>query len=135
LTPTFQNPTGSVMPAAARKEIARMVAESGVPLIDDGTLADIAFDGSTPPPLAAYAPQAPILTIGSLSKLVWPGLRVGWVRAPAWIIERLARLKSSLDLASPPVTQAIAVRLMEEIGQVRQLRRQQLKPRRDLLVA
>jgi DNA-binding transcriptional MocR family regulator len=135
LTPTFQNPTGCVMPAAARKELGRIVSESGVPLIDDGALAELVIEGSAPPPVAAFAPQAPILTIGSLSKLVCPGLRVGWVRAPAWMIERLTRLRSSLDLASPLLTQAIAVRLVDELNQLRRLRREQLRPRRDLLAA
>jgi DNA-binding transcriptional MocR family regulator len=82
---------------------------------------------------ASYAPSAPILTIGSLSKLAWPGLRVGWVRAPEPIIERLARLKSANDLGSPLLTQAIAVRLLAAIDQIRLLRRRQLKPRRDLM--
>jgi DNA-binding transcriptional MocR family regulator len=135
LTPTYQNPTGAVMPVAARKELARIAAEAGVPVIDDCTLADIALEDAAPPPLAAFAPQAAIITIGSLSKLACPGLRIGWVRAPVWIIERLARWKTSLDLASPLLTQAIAVRLVEEIDRARQLRRLQLKPRRDLLVA
>jgi len=135
LTPTFQNPTGTVMPAAARKEVGRIVEESGVPLIDDSTLAEIVFQGSPPPPLAAFAPRAPILTLGSLSKLVCPGLRVGWVRAPAWIVERLGRLKTSLDLASPLLTQAVAVRLIQDMDRARTLRRQQLEPRRDLLAS
>jgi DNA-binding transcriptional MocR family regulator len=135
LTPTFQNPTGSIMTATARREVGRIVTESGVPLIDDTALADLAIDGSPPPPVAAFAPQAPIITIGSLSKLVCPGLRAGWVRAPAWIIERLARLKSTLDLASPLLTQAIAVRLIEEFARARELRSRQLKPRCDLLAA
>jgi DNA-binding transcriptional MocR family regulator len=135
LTPTFQNPTGAVMPAAARKEIARFVSELGVPLIDDRTIADIVFEGTAPPPLAAYAPAAPILTIGSLSKVVCPALRIGWIRAPEPLIERLARLKTSMDLASPAVTQAIAVRLLASLDQVRELRRRQLQPRRDLAAA
>jgi DNA-binding transcriptional MocR family regulator len=134
LTPTFQNPTGSVMPAGARKEIARIVTESGVPLIDDGTLADLALEGEAPPPIAAYGPKAPVATVGSLSKLACPGLRIGWVRAPEWIVERLGRLKSSQDLASPLVTQAIAVRVLESLAEVKRLRREQLRPRRDLLV-
>ena len=83
--------------------------------------------------IAAYAPSAPILTIGSLSKLAWPGLRVGWVRAPEPIIERLARVKSSNDLGSPLLTQAIAVRLFGAIDQIRLLRRRRLKPGRDLM--
>ena len=135
LTPTFQNPTGSVMPGPARKELARIAGDTGVPVIDDRVLADLALEGPVPPPLAAFAPDAPIVTIGSLSKLVWPGLRVGWVRAPEWIIERLARLRTSVDLGSPHLTQAIAVRLIEHLELARRLRRAQLKPRRDLLAA
>ena len=133
LTPTFQNPTGAVMPGAARKEVARIASELAIPMIDDGTLSEMALDGPTPPLLATYAPAAPILTIGSLSKLAWPGLRVGWVRAPEPIIERLARLKSANDLGSPLLTQAIAVRLLGAVDQIRLLRRRQLKPRRDLM--
>ena len=133
LTPTFQNPTGAVMPKAARKEVARIAAELEVPVIDDGTLAELVFDGPPPPLIASFAPSAPVLTIGSLSKLMWPGLRAGWVRAPEPIIERLARLKSANDLGSPLLTQAIAVRLLGVMDQARRLRREELKPRRDLM--
>jgi DNA-binding transcriptional MocR family regulator len=126
------------MPVAARKEVARIASELAIPVIDDSALAEISLDGVTPPLIATYvpatyAPSAPILTIGSLSKLAWPGLRVGWVRAPEPIIERLARLKSANDLGSPLLTQAIAVRLLAAIDQIRLLRRRQLKPRRDLM--
>ena len=133
LTPTFQNPTGAVMPRAVRKEVARIAAELAIPVIDDGALGELALDGSPPPLIATFAPSAPMLTIGSLSKLAWPGLRVGWVRAPEPIIERLARLKSANDLGSPLLTQAIAVRLLGAIDQIRLLRLRQLKPRRDLM--
>ena len=133
LTPTFQNPTGAVMPVAARKEVARIASDLAIPVIDDGALAELALSGSTPPWIATYAPSAPILTIGSLSKLAWPGLRAGWVRAPEPIIERLARLKSANDLGSPLLTQAIAVRLLAAIEPIRQLRREELRLRRDLM--
>jgi DNA-binding transcriptional MocR family regulator len=135
LTPTFQNPTGVLMPRVARKEVARIAADLGVPIIDDGTLFDLALEGSLPPPIAAFALDAPVITLGSLSKLIWPGLRIGWVRAPETIIERLVRIKSAIDLGGPLLTQAIAVRLLGEIEVVRKLRRQQLKPRRDILAA
>jgi DNA-binding transcriptional MocR family regulator len=133
LTPTFQNPTGAVMPVAARKEVARISSELAIPVIDDGALSELALNGPTPPMVAAYAPTAPVLTIGSLSKLAWPGLRAGWVRGPEPIIERLARLKSANDLGSPLLTQAIAVRLLGAIDRIRLLRRQQLKARRELM--
>jgi DNA-binding transcriptional MocR family regulator len=135
LTPTFQNPTGSVMPRSARKEVSRIASELGVPIIDDGVLADLNIDGSPPPPLAADNPDALVLTIGSISKLICSGLRVGWVRAPEPIIQRLARLKGAMDLGCPPLTQAIAAQLLGAVSEARHLRRLQLKPRRDLLVS
>lgn len=136
LTPTYQNPTGALMPAPARREVARIAREFGVPVIDDSTFADLTLDGvPPPPPLAAFVRDAPVITIGSLSKLLWPGLRMGWVRAAGPVIERLARLRSALDLSSPLLTQAIAVRLLGALNEARRLRRSQLKPRRDLLAA
>jgi DNA-binding transcriptional MocR family regulator len=131
LTPTFQNPTGTVMPRAARKEICQIASALGVPVLEDEVLAELAIDGATPPPIAAHAAGAPILTVGSVSKLIWPGLRVGWVRAEEPVIERLARLKSSLDLGSPTLTQAIALRLLACVEQARQRRRAELKLKRD----
>jgi DNA-binding transcriptional MocR family regulator len=135
LTPTYQNPTGAVMPRSARKEIARIAGELGVPVIDDGTLAELVLDSHPPPPIAAFDPEAPIISIGSLSKLLWPGLRIGWVRAPEPIVGRLARLKSATDLASPLLTQALAVRLLGSLTTARDLRRRELRPRRELLAA
>jgi DNA-binding transcriptional MocR family regulator len=134
LTTTFQNPTGGVMPLAARKDMARVVADFGVTVVDDRTMADLVLEGTPPPPLAAFSGEQPVLTIGSLSKLLWPGLRVGWIRGPEPLIQRLARLKSAMDLGSPITTQAVAVKLFERLDEVRVLRRQQLKPRRDFLV-
>lgn len=135
ITPTFQNPTGRVIPRSARKEICKIASELGVPIIDDGTLADLIIDGPSLPPLSADSPDAPVLTIGSISKLICSGLRVGWVRASEPMIQRLARLKSAMDLASPPLTQSIAVRLLHATDEARRLRGLQLKPRRDLVVS
>jgi DNA-binding transcriptional MocR family regulator len=134
LTPTFQNPTGAVMPRSARKEICRIATELGVPVIDDGALADLTIEGSPMPALAADSPEALVLTIGSLSKLICSGLRIGWVRASEPMIQRLARLKSAMDLGAPLLTQSIAVRLLGAVDQARQLRRLQFKAKRDLLV-
>jgi len=135
LTPTYQNPVGAVMPAAARKEVARIASQLEVPIIDDGVLADLVLgDSPAPPPsIAAYGPLAPVLTIGSLSKLVFPGLRIGWIRAQEPVIERLARIRSSHDLGSSLLPQAILQRLLAGIDPIRVSRRRQLKVRRDLM--
>jgi DNA-binding transcriptional MocR family regulator len=135
LMPTFQNPTGSVMPESGRREIGKIVAETGVPLIDDRTMADLMMEGSPPLPLAACAPKATVFTIGSLSKLVWPGLRIGWVRAAPPMIQRLVRLKTAMDLGSPLFTQAIGARVVGAMNEARALRRRELKPRRDVLAS
>ena len=134
LMPIFQNPTGAVMPRAARKEVAQLGTEFGVPMIDDRTVAEIVLSTDAPPPLAVDCPKGNVLTIGSLSKLVWAGLRIGWVRAPEPIVQRLARLKSATDLGSPLLTQRIAVHVLDTLDEFRELRRLQLTPRRDLLV-
>jgi DNA-binding transcriptional MocR family regulator len=135
LTPSCQNPTGATMGDAARREIARIAADTATPIVDDRTLADVVIDGPVAPPLAVHAPEAPILTVGSLSKLIGPSLRIGWVRAPEPIVHRLAALKAAMDLGSPLIAQAIAARLVGSTDEARRLRRRQLKPRRDHLVS
>jgi DNA-binding transcriptional MocR family regulator len=133
LTPTFQNPTGSVMPETSRREVGAIALATGIPIIDDRATADLVIEGRPPAAIAALAPGAPIFTIGSLSKLVWPGLRVGWIRASEPLIQRLARAKTAIDLGSPTLTQAIGARLVAAIPEARRLRQRELKPRRDLL--
>ena len=98
--------------------MAALARETGVPVVEDATLADLAFDGAAPKPLAAYASEAPIITIGSLSKVAWPGLRIGWVRGPISLIPTLARVKSVMDLGSPSLTQAVAVRLLAHVERI-----------------
>ena len=134
LTPTFQNPTGAVIPVAARRAISKLSREFGVPVIDDASLADIVLEGGAAPPgpMAMYGEHEGMSTVGSISKLIWPGLRVGWIRAAAPIIERLGRIKTAMDLGSPLVTQAVGARLIEAIPEAQRLRREQLRPRRAL---
>lgn len=131
--PTFHNPLGTVESAESRREIVRLCEERGVPVVEDHTLADLAIDDDAPPPpLAAYARGGPVLTVGSLSKLIWGGLRVGWVRASEEIIERLARLKVMADLGNSVVSQVVAARLLSRVGEIRQARRRLLTERLEL---
>lgn len=109
--PTLHNPTGTIMPEHRRREFARIVDDLHVPLVEDETLAELAFDGVTPKPIAAFVRSGTVVTIGSLSKLVWAGLRIGWMRAPQSIIERLMQLKAVSDLGTSVLSQAIAVRV------------------------
>lgn len=134
LTPTYHNPTGLVMPEKARQAIAQTIEETGVTLVEDHALSDLILDGSVPRVIAGYARTTPILTLGSISKVCWAGLRVGWVRGPAATIRQLGRLKSAADLGGPLPTQAMAVPLIARLEEAKALRRDELRPRRELLV-
>ncbi|MER5360783.1 PLP-dependent aminotransferase family protein [Streptomyces sp. NPDC002785] len=126
---TCQNPTGTVMSTQRRTEIARLAEHAGVPVVDDTTLADLVFEGRWHPlPNAASG-----VTIGSLSKLFWPGLRIGWLRAPRALMTRLARLKVVADLGSSHVGQQLASRLLPVSEDMATARRGQLTARLDLM--
>jgi DNA-binding transcriptional MocR family regulator len=134
LTPTFHNPTGATLTESARREIARLASDAHFTILEDESLVDIALTAAPPPPsLAALAPKAPVISIGSLSKLCWGGLRIGWVRAPEPVITRLASLKVAADLGSSMLSQVVAVRLLERADEVRRLRRAQITRHRDAL--
>lgn len=137
LTPTHHNPLGLVMPEAARRRAVRLARQhEDVTFIDDMTVAELALsDAPAPPPLAALAPRQPnIVTVGSLSKVYWGGLRIGWIRAPAGIIARLAAAKAATDLGSPPIGQAIAAALVaEQHDEIVKWRLGWLRPRFDAL--
>ncbi len=133
LMPTFHNPTGAVMPAAPRRELARFARASQVPIIDDCTLAELALGGEPPPPLASYGPDAPIVSIGSLSKLFWAGLRVGWIRASRSVIAQLGQLKAVTDLGCSLVSQAIAASMLADVQRIGDVRRAELTERLALL--
>ncbi len=131
---TGHNPTGSVAPALIRDGIARLTRDGQV-LVDDVSLADTAT-GPVPPPLAAYAaPDAPghVITIGSLSKAVWGGLRIGWLRAPTPLIDRLVHLKTINDIGTPATSQHLAYRLHDNLDELLDRRRRAIAQRRDHL--
>src|SRR5215471_2042601 len=133
LTPTFNNPTGTLAPEEERRRVARLAGEFQVPLVEDQALADLWFDRPPPPPVAVHPAGGLVITVGSLSKLFWGGLRLGWVRAPRHVIARLAQRKVVADIASPVLDQLVATRLLTGADEVARRRRQELRARRDLL--
>jgi DNA-binding transcriptional MocR family regulator len=120
LMPTFHNPTGALLAANRRRDLAELVAERGVPLIEDNALENAPLDDERLPPIAAFAPpDAPVLTAGSFSKAAWGGLRVGWMRGPVPLITRMIELKAMNDLGSPLFDQAIAARIVPHLESMR----------------
>lgn len=133
LMPTFHNPTGVLMPARERREVAELAQELQVPIVEDLTVADLTLGDEPPPPIGAFQGDVPVLTIGSLSKVLWGGLRIGWIRAPAPVVQRLARMKLVTDHGTSTVSQIVALRLLEDMDEIRAERRAILRERKDAL--
>ena len=129
LMPSFQNPTGALMPEEARRQLARLIRATGIPLVEDDVHAGLALGRESPPPVAAYARDAPVITLGSLSKLFWGGLRVGWVRASPTAIAQLGRLKAVSDLGTSLLSQAVAVGLLAGVERIAEIRRREVGER------
>lgn len=137
LIPTHHNPTGLVMPAGHRRRVARLAAaHPDIVFVDDMTLAELSLaDDPPPPPLAALGPGQPnLVSVGSLSKLYWGGLRTGWIRASAGLVARLAAAKAAADLGSAAFSQAIAAALLAGAhDDILKWRREWLRARHDAL--
>ncbi|HEX2034275.1 MAG TPA: PLP-dependent aminotransferase family protein [Chloroflexota bacterium] len=133
LIPTYHNPVGGVMPERRRRDVARLAEETGVPVVDDMVLAGLSIERGPPRPLAAFSASGQILTIGSLSKLCWGGLRVGWVRAPQTVIARLGERKALADLGSSLPGQVLATRALAHIEAMAESRQRELVTRLDVL--
>lgn len=104
------NPAGVVLPEASRAALLDGAGRAGALVVEDLALADLVLQGGSPPPLAAMSDD--VVSIGSLSKLFWAGLRVGWIRAPEPLRSSLLQLKAASDLASSIPSQAIAAQLL-----------------------
>jgi DNA-binding transcriptional MocR family regulator len=136
LMPSFHNPTGVLLPEHRRRRLTRLAAERDLPIIEDNALEHARFAAEAPPrAMASFEPDAPVLTVGSLSKVLWAGLRVGWVRASEETIGRLVKLKVVHDLGSPVLPQAIAARLLPDLEAIEQRRAAQLSANLDHAVS
>ncbi|WEK40795.1 MAG: PLP-dependent aminotransferase family protein [Candidatus Brevundimonas colombiensis] len=124
------NPTGRMMKAADRLRLLAALKGSETLLVLDETLVDLTLSG--PPALTASAVDAPrIVRLGSMSKSVWGGLRIGWIRADRAVIQRLAQSRASFDLGVPILEQLAAVELLNDGGAALAARRPLLRARRD----
>lgn len=136
LVPAFQNPTGSVLSASRSRRVAELSARYRVPVVEDLALRHLPLDDEPmPAPIAAHAPDGSSITIGSVSKVLWGGLRVGWIRAARPVIERLMRLKIGADMGSPIPSQSLTVALLPRIGEAIEERRRSLLEGYEALTA
>jgi DNA-binding transcriptional MocR family regulator len=135
LVPDFQNPTGALLPDDERARVARALGRAQALVVVDETHVELALDGRPMPrPFAAHARSTTVVTVGSMSKVGWGGLRVGWLRADAATTTRLAALRSRQDLGSPLVEQLACRHLLADLDAVRRHRVGELRAARDLLL-
>lgn len=131
VTSSFNTPTGSMLSSARREQLVGLAEDFQIPIVEDIVQAEIVLtDRPLPLPAASLAgSRAPILLVGSMSKLFWGGLRIGWIRAPEHVIFRLAQVKAVADLGSPVTDQAVAVDLLRRAPEVRRWRLQDTRSR------
>ena len=110
--PNFQNPTGNTMDEARRAALSNAAAELKLPLIEDNPYGDLWFDTPPPAPLSARNPQGCIY-LGSFSKVLAPGLRLGFLVAPKAIYPKLLQAKQAADLHSPGFNQRMIAQVMQ----------------------
>ncbi|MEU3995433.1 PLP-dependent aminotransferase family protein [Streptomyces fungicidicus] len=113
--PTFQNPTGRTLPAARRAAVAEVAARRGLWIVEDDPYGELRYAGTRVPWIAAH-PGAEDRTVllGSFSKVMAPGLRLGWLRAPAGLRRACAVAKQAADLHTPTVNQLAAARYLAD---------------------
>lgn len=113
LLPNFQNPTGRTMTEARRAAVSAAAAAANLPIIEDNPYGDLWFDEAPPLPLTARNPEGCIY-LGSFSKVLAPGLRLGFLVAPKAIYPKLLQAKQAVDLHTPIFTQRMVVEVMKD---------------------
>jgi 2-aminoadipate transaminase len=114
LVPTFQNPTGRTLPAERRRRLAETAAEHGLWLVEDDPYGELRYDGEPLRPIAAEpAARDLTVTVSSLSKVLAPGLRIGWLRAPEALRRPLTVAKQAADLHTSTIDQVAAAASLE----------------------
>ncbi|MDH6113537.1 DNA-binding transcriptional MocR family regulator [Kitasatospora sp. MAP12-15] len=145
--PDFHNPTGALIAEEQRRELLAAARTAGTVLLVDETMAELDWGtpdqgtgdrgtGEPPRPMAALDRAAQVVTVGSASKLLWGGLRVGWVRAQPALVRRLATDRIYSDVGTPVIDQLIAANLLaERLTEVRTLQLGRLRASAAALAA
>ncbi|MBW3092143.1 PLP-dependent aminotransferase family protein [Bifidobacterium sp. 82T10] len=112
--PTNHNPTGVTMPDARRRELIDCCVANRLPIIEDGAYQDLYFgDGPAPTPLKSLDKTGMVITLGSASKALAPGLRIGWIVADRSIVHRLADVKMQMDYGASTLSQWVYARFLD----------------------
>ncbi|KFF58586.1 GntR family transcriptional regulator [Cryobacterium sp. MLB-32] len=137
LMPDFHNPTGQSMPAEQRERVAAAAADSCTTLIIDETIAELSIDREDDFPAFVACADARsashVVSVGSVGKTVWGGIRIGWIRAEPTLITKLVAARCANDLGTPILEQLIVARLLADMPAILAGRRELLREGRDHL--
>lgn len=132
--PSFHNPTGVVMPLHRRRQLLNLANEYNIPILEDGIYHEFRFEGESLPPLKALDDTGIVIHASGFTKMLLPGMRIGYVISDGQHHERVVRVKQAADISTPGLNQR-AIHLMLERGILsQQLERnnRELKRRRDV---
>ncbi|NEG96340.1 aminotransferase class I/II-fold pyridoxal phosphate-dependent enzyme [Bifidobacterium sp. SMB2] len=140
--PTNHNPTGVTMSEARRRELLECCVANRLPIIEDGAYQDLVFDDSptrsqSPVPLKSMDETGMVIYLGSASKALAPGLRIGWIVAPEPIVHRLADVKMQMDYGASLLSQWVFARFLTSgrYGMFLAELNKELRRRRDAALA
>jgi 2-aminoadipate transaminase len=112
--PNFQNPTGVTMSLDTRRRLVELARQQAIPIIEDDYEKDLRFLGKPLPSLKALDPGGMIMHLGTFSKGLFPGLRLGWIAAPPAVLARLSLVKRYSDLHTNTLAQAVIAAFCQE---------------------
>ena len=122
------NPTGIVIGPARRRALAEVFdRHPGTVVVEDRTLVGLAFGSPPQPELATLCRRAPVITVESISKIALASLRVGWLRAPVTLTERLAQSRITTDLGTSVASQILTLQLLDRLDDIAATRRTTLE--------
>lgn len=135
LVPTFQNPSGITLTTPRRTQIVEICQRNDLLIVEDNPYAQIRFEGEAVPPLRSLTDEG-IIYLGTLSKVISPGIRTGWILAPEPVRERLELAKGAADLCSSPFTQLVAAEYLggPHLAEDLELTRKIYKDKRDAML-
>lgn len=126
IAPTHHNPTGTVMPVHRRRQLLRLAAAAGIPILEDGVYQELGYGAEPPPPLKALDEDGIVIHASGFSKTVLPGTRIGYLIAEGQSWERTLRVKQAADICTPGLNQRAMHHFLESgalIGHLEHVRR------------
>lgn len=128
--PSFQNPTGHVMPMHRRRQLVRLAERHQIPILEDEVYREFRFDGDHLPPLKALDDNGIVIHANAFTKMLLPGMRIGYLIADGQHYERLVRVKQAADISTSGLNQRTIHLLLERGILAKQLERNRLELRR-----